>query len=250
MGLRSGGFFSVFSCLFTIFSCLFTISKKNPPLLKHILALPMVGQICLFYELQPFDIATFDLGHPVKFKKNVVALLFRRFNQWSLSFILSEKLCTSHWKIMPRLFHFLQKILENCKCTTSKCLIHSSLGLQAIYSAIIHGPIPKLSLVPYIPSNGTKRTRSFFGKSFPIIALWENQIDSQIKRHFFLTKKGVKVTFQTIVSDCNIVTNNEPVSKIHFLTFCLSWMNCSYYLFLFFFIQCVPMTQMPSPEDH
>ena len=184
-----------------------------------------------------------------KFLKNVVALLFRRFNQWSLSFILSEKLCTSHWKIMPRLFHFLQKILENCKCTTSKCLIHSSLGLQAIYSAIIHGPIPKLSLVPYIPSNGTKRTQSFFGKSFPIIALWENQIDSQIKRHFFLTKKGVKVTFQTIVSDCNI-SNNEPVSKIHFLTFCLSWMNCSYYLFLFFFIQCVPMTQMPSPEDH
>jgi len=65
MGLRSGGFFSVFSCLFTIFSCLFTIFKKNPPLLKHILALPMVGQICTFEELQPFEIATFDLGHPV-----------------------------------------------------------------------------------------------------------------------------------------------------------------------------------------
>ena len=105
----------------------------------------------------------------LNFMKNVVEFIFRRFNQWSLSFILWEKLCTSHWKIMPRLFHFLQKILENCKCTTSKCLIHSSLGLQAIYSAIIHGPIPKLSLVPYIPSNGTKRTRSFFGKSFPII---------------------------------------------------------------------------------
>ena len=180
----------------------------------------------------------------------MVALLFRRFNQWSLSFILSEKLCTSHWKIMPRLFHFLQKILENCKCTTSKCLIHSSLGLQAIYSAIIHGPIQKLSLVPYIPSNGTKRTRSFFGKSFPIIALWENQIVSwKCRISFLLEKEYIRVTFQTIVFVCNI-SNNEPVSRIYFLIFCLSWMNCSYYLFLFFFIQCVPMTQMPSPEDH
>ena len=39
--------------------------KKNPPLLKNILALPMAGQICTFEELQPFEIATFDLGHPI-----------------------------------------------------------------------------------------------------------------------------------------------------------------------------------------
>ena len=58
MGLRSGGFFQ-FSAV-----CL-QFSKKNPPFLKHILALPMVGQICTFEELQPFEIAAFDLGHPV-----------------------------------------------------------------------------------------------------------------------------------------------------------------------------------------
>ena len=44
----------------------YNFQKKNPPFLKHILALPMVGQICTFEELQPFEIATFDLGHPVQ----------------------------------------------------------------------------------------------------------------------------------------------------------------------------------------
>ena len=57
MGLRSGGFF------FSLF--VYNFQKKNPPFLKHILALPMVGQICTFEELQPFEIAAFDLGHPV-----------------------------------------------------------------------------------------------------------------------------------------------------------------------------------------
>ena len=65
MGLKSGGFFweIVNKQLKIVNKQLKT--EKNPPLLKHILALPMVGQICTFEELQPFEIATFDLGHPV-----------------------------------------------------------------------------------------------------------------------------------------------------------------------------------------
>ena len=39
--------------------------KKLPPL-KHILALPIWGHKCIFSELQPFEIANFDLGHPVR----------------------------------------------------------------------------------------------------------------------------------------------------------------------------------------
>ena len=38
-------------------------NKWRPP--KHILALPTWGQKCVFSELQPFEIANFDLGHPV-----------------------------------------------------------------------------------------------------------------------------------------------------------------------------------------
>ena len=71
-----------------------------------------------------------------------------------------------------------QRILENYKCTISRCLIHSSWDLRAIYSAIIHGPTRKRNLGPSTPSNGTKKTRSFFGEShastlfnFDIIAL-------------------------------------------------------------------------------
>ena len=72
MCLRGVSLFSVFSCLFTIFSCLFTIFsclftifqiKLTPP--KHILALPIQGQICISFELQPKQISNFDLGHPV-----------------------------------------------------------------------------------------------------------------------------------------------------------------------------------------
>ena len=40
-------------------------NRKNLPLLKHILDLPMMGQICFFQELQLFEIPNFDLGHPV-----------------------------------------------------------------------------------------------------------------------------------------------------------------------------------------
>ena len=38
--------------------------KKLPPL-KLILALPTKGQKCILSDLQPFEVATFDLGHPV-----------------------------------------------------------------------------------------------------------------------------------------------------------------------------------------
>ena len=38
---------------------------KNPPLLKHILALPTWGQECIDPEIFQFEIKHFDLGHPV-----------------------------------------------------------------------------------------------------------------------------------------------------------------------------------------
>ena len=40
-----------------------TENKCRPP--KYILALPTWGQKCIFSELQPFELANFDLGHPV-----------------------------------------------------------------------------------------------------------------------------------------------------------------------------------------
>ena len=51
---------------FQLFVYNFQLAKRILPLLRHILALPMVGQIGIFQELQPFEIATFGLGHPVK----------------------------------------------------------------------------------------------------------------------------------------------------------------------------------------
>ena len=40
------------------------LEKKLPPL-KHILALPIWGQICTNIEIELFVITNFDLGHPV-----------------------------------------------------------------------------------------------------------------------------------------------------------------------------------------
>ena len=48
--------------------CLYANScfcRKKCIFLKHILALPMLGQICTVSKLQPFTFDTFDLGHPV-----------------------------------------------------------------------------------------------------------------------------------------------------------------------------------------
>ena len=39
---------------------------KNLPPLKHILALPTLGQICTITELQPFEISTFQMKHLVR----------------------------------------------------------------------------------------------------------------------------------------------------------------------------------------
>ena len=40
-------------------------SHKKPPPLKHILALPTLGQECLHSETELFEKVNFDLGHPV-----------------------------------------------------------------------------------------------------------------------------------------------------------------------------------------
>ena len=65
MGLKSGGFF-----LEIVNKQVKIVNKqlkteKNPPLIKHILALPMMGQICFLKDLQLFEIKNFHLGHPV-----------------------------------------------------------------------------------------------------------------------------------------------------------------------------------------
>ena len=40
-------------------------SHKKPPPLKHILALPTLGQECLRSETELIEKVNFDLGHPV-----------------------------------------------------------------------------------------------------------------------------------------------------------------------------------------
>ena len=55
------------------------LEKKLPPL-KHILALPIWGQICTNLEVEPFEITNFDLGHPVS-QMNIY--IFRQYNKKS-----------------------------------------------------------------------------------------------------------------------------------------------------------------------
>ena len=73
---------------------MFTIleNKWRPP--KHILALPTWGQKRTFSELKPFEIADFDLGHPV-LKKCTGLFCLQPMNfriPWDLnSFLLPKK---------------------------------------------------------------------------------------------------------------------------------------------------------------
>ena len=43
----------------------YSVCHKKPPLFKHILVFTTWGQKVIVFELQSFEIATFDLGHPV-----------------------------------------------------------------------------------------------------------------------------------------------------------------------------------------
>ena len=65
MCLRGGRFFNFrkFVYIFQLF--VYNFSKNLPPL-KHILALPTQGQICIVTELQPLEISTFQMKHPVR----------------------------------------------------------------------------------------------------------------------------------------------------------------------------------------
>ena len=72
--------------------CLQFSKKWRPP--KHILALPTWGQKRTFSELKPFEIADFDLGHPV-LKKCTGLFCLQPMNfriPWDLnSFLLPKK---------------------------------------------------------------------------------------------------------------------------------------------------------------
>ena len=65
--------------------------KKLPPL-KHILGLPIWGQKCILSELQPFEVATFDLGHPVKYVSFFSYDLFSQFSVFLIPFFLFHTL--------------------------------------------------------------------------------------------------------------------------------------------------------------
>ena len=72
--LKTQSFFMV------IFQMLEKISwhwKKLPPL-KHILALPIWGQICTNLETELFEITNFDLGHPVILKWTTSLYAFKK----------------------------------------------------------------------------------------------------------------------------------------------------------------------------
>ena len=58
---RNWHFFSI--CIIYIWKS--ANSHKNPPPLKHILALPTLGQECLRSETELIEKVNFDLGHPV-----------------------------------------------------------------------------------------------------------------------------------------------------------------------------------------
>ena len=67
IALKSGRFFQFSAvCLQFLAVCL-QFPKKNLPPLKHILVFTTYGLGSIIMELQPFEIATFDLGHPVLF---------------------------------------------------------------------------------------------------------------------------------------------------------------------------------------
>ena len=55
----------------------FENGKKLPPL-KHILALPIWGQICTNLETELFEITNFDLGHPVILKWTTSLYAFKK----------------------------------------------------------------------------------------------------------------------------------------------------------------------------
>ena len=52
-------------------------NKWRPP--KHILALPTWGKKCVFSELKPFELANFDLGHPVVISGTIQFTYFINF---------------------------------------------------------------------------------------------------------------------------------------------------------------------------
>ena len=74
---------SYFSCLFTIFQLL----KTYLGLSKHILALPILGQKCIFSELWPFELAFIHLSH---FTKLATLNTVWKFQDFSITQILRE----------------------------------------------------------------------------------------------------------------------------------------------------------------
>ena len=80
MGLKSGGFFweIVNKQLKIVNKQLKT--EKNPPLLKHILALPMIGQICLFQGVLAIWNCNFWFGSPCSVKFELFHFSYSKAN--------------------------------------------------------------------------------------------------------------------------------------------------------------------------
>ena len=108
------------NCVFQLFVYNLQLFENNfqneltPP--KHILALPTWGQKCIFTELQPFEIANFDLGHPVFLQSK------RKYLNWFillLKYILLEK---EHEKLVDAF----------CLCIYSKASVSKEISFESL----------------------------------------------------------------------------------------------------------------------
>ena len=136
MCLRGVSLFSAFSCLFTIF--------KNKLRLGCILALPTLGQKCIFSELQPKQISNFDLGHPVvsqdlnrkeNASSSIILILFRLISGLYLVHDIAQLRYVTGTVSLPLVDTFLSKSFLSNDEQISKCM------------SVVQNVIEKLALV-------------------------------------------------------------------------------------------------------
>ena len=105
---------------------------------KHILALPTWGQKCIFTLLQPFELANFDLGHPVHVwsraqlqgrqegtcRPNILRLfeLWLDLNLWSIAIICNHTMIPTFMKSNSK--SFVKKCIQpECRSYTLEILV-------------------------------------------------------------------------------------------------------------------------------